>query len=180
MKEDHPFLGDKNHRNKVISLVKYFVNLKLKLKINQVLVGHLFFGQRAFGISGRDIGMVYDSKMKYYPEDQELSFQPGPILLVDETGSSFDIGIADISRDDVGLYFENILINIKIPKKEIFDFNCFYEDVYFLEIYSINNYGVLKELGLHKMEEIKFLASNFIFKIILFNLEKFSTFTGIT
>ena len=56
MKEDHPFLGDKNHRNKVISLVKYFVNLKLKLKINQVLVGHLFLDKELLEFPEETLG----------------------------------------------------------------------------------------------------------------------------
>lgn len=180
MKEVHPFLWENNHRVEVICLVKEFVKLNFGLEINQILIGHLFFGQRAFAISGRDIGMIYGSKAKYYPENQEIDFMPGPIILIDEVGQSFDIGIGEISRDTVGLYFENILFNIEILKKEPSDISCFKEGNFLTEVYSINNYGVLRKLGLHNIEEIKFLASDFILNLILFNLEKLSASAGIT
>ncbi len=180
MKEVHPFLWEENHRADVICLVRKFLKLSFDLEINQILIGHLFFGQRAFAISGRDIGMVYDSKPKYYPESQELEFEQGPVILIDETGTSFDIGIGEISKDEVGLYFENILINLKIQKKEPEDLDSLGGVSFFTEIYSINNYGVLKEIELHNIEKIKNFASAFILNLILFNLEKFSASTAIT
>ncbi len=180
MKEVHPFLGEKNHRADVICLVKKFVKLKFDLEPEQILIGHLFFGQRAFAISGRDIGMIYGSKARYYPENQELDFKPGLVILIDEIGNSFDVGIGEISRDEVGLYFENILINIKISKKEPYDIECFERSFFLMEIYSINNYGVLREIELHKIEEIKSLASSLVLNLILFNLEHLSASAGIT
>lgn len=175
MKKYHPFLYDEVHCNNVISAVKKFLKLKFNLKIDQILIGHLFFGQRAFAISGKDIGFVYDPKIKYYPDTQEDEFIEGPIVLIDEVGNSFDIGIGVILKDNVGLYFENILINIKILKNEELNFKCFENEKYILEIYSINNYGVLKKIGLHNIEEIKSSTSEIIRDIILFNLEKLST-----
>jgi hypothetical protein len=174
LKEKHPFLCDEIHRSKVIAEVEGFLTRNFNLKINQILIGHLFFGQRAFPISGKDIGMVYDSNVKYYPDGQESEFKEGPIILIDEVGSSFDIGIGQILRDDVGLYFENILINIKILKKEESVLECFKQNNYFLQIYHINNYGVLKELELHSAESIIKYSSLFIQNFILFNLIKLS------
>jgi hypothetical protein len=177
LKQDHPFLFEKTYCGDVIAAVKKFLKLNFNLKIDQILIGHLFFGQRAFAISGRDIGLVYGPKIKYYPDSQDSEFQEGPIVLIDEIGDSFDIGVGTISRDIVGLYFENILINIRIMKKENFGLECFNSENYILELYSINNYGVLRKIGLHNMEEIKSLNSKFIQDIILFNLEEFSTFS---
>lgn len=175
LKLDHPFLFEKTYCSDVIIAVRKFLKLKFNLKIDQILIGHLFFGQRAFAISGRDIGLVYGPKIKYYPDSQDDGFKEGPIVLIDEVGTSFDIGIGIISRDSVGLYFENILINIKIIKKENLGLECFNSERHILELYSINNYGVLKNIGLHNTEELKSLNSKFIQDIILFNLEKFST-----
>ena len=96
------------------------------------------------------------------------------MILIDEVGSRFDIGISEISKDDLGFYFENILINIKIIKDSWDDISCFDSDNLFFEIYSINNYGVLVKKDLHKIEEIEKLSSDKILNIIFFNLEKFS------
>ena len=73
---------------------------------------------------------------KYYPESQELEFEEGPVVLIDETGTSFDIGIGEISKDEVGLYFENILINLKIQKKEPEDLISL-ESNYFLQKFTL-------------------------------------------
>ena len=176
LKEEHPFLGESNHRLLVVDLVKNFLKKNFNLNIDSIQskVGHLFFGKRAFPLAGRDIGFVYDGKAKYYPVDEESSIDCGIMILIDEVGSRFDIGISEISKDDLGFYFENILINIKIIKDSWDDISCFDSDNLFFEIYSINNYGVLVKKDLHKIEEIEKLSSDKILNIIFFNLEKFS------
>jgi len=160
----------------VIDSVKRFLkkNLNINLDLLQIRIGHLFFGKRAFPLTGRDIGFVYDGKAKYYPVDEELSIDSGIIILIDEVGSRFDIGISEIARDNLGLYFENILINIQIMKNFPDDISCFDSDNFFFEIYSINNYGALVKIELHSLEEIRELSSERILNIILFNLERFS------
>ena len=175
MKEEHPFLNDVNHRVEIIELVNKFLNLNFNLNIKQALIGHLFFGQRAFPLSGKDIGFVFGEKTKYYPEIENESIFPGPIILIDETGTTFHIGIAEISKDNLGLYFENILVNIIIKKDNPRDFSHFLGSNYICDIYSINNYGALNKIGLHNIEEIKNFSSGFILNFILFNLEKFSS-----
>lgn len=176
MKGEHPFLGEVNHRILVIDSVKSFLrkNLNMNLDLLQIKIGHLFFGKRAFPLAGRDIGFLYDGKAKYYPVDEELSLESGIVILIDEVGSRFDIGISEISRDDLGLYFENILINIQIMKDFSDDISCFDSDNFFFEIYSINNYGVLVKVGLHNLEDIRKLSSELILNTIFFNLERFS------
>ena len=114
MNGEHPYLGEANHRLLVIDSVKNFLkkNLNMNLDSLRIKIGHLFFGKRAFPFAGRDIGFVYDGRAKYYPVDEELSIDSGIIILIDEVGSRFDIGISEIARDDLGLYFELSLIHI--------------------------------------------------------------------
>ncbi len=173
-KHNHPFLNEINHRVEVIGLVNSFLERNFKLKIGQALIGHLFFGQRAFSIPGRDIGFVYGEETKYYPENFEETIFPGQIILIDETGMSFDIGIGEILKDDIGFYFKNILINIKILKNNPNDLDCFLGDKFFIQIYKIDNYGLLREIDLKTFLEQKKLCSDFILSTIFFNLEKFS------
>lgn len=176
MNGEHPYLGEANHRLLVIDSVKNFLkkNLNMNLDSLRIKIGHLFFGKRAFPFAGRDIGFVYDGRAKYYPVDEELSIDSGIIILIDEVGSRFDIGISEIARDDLGLYFENVLINIRIMKDFPDDISCFGSNEFFFEIYSINNCGTLVNIGLHNLEDIRKLSSELIFNIILFNLERFS------
>lgn len=174
LKEEHPFLNEVNHRDLVFGLVERFLKKNLNLNFEQIKVGHLFFGQRAMPLAGRDIGFVYFDKTKYYPTCEDLSIFAGKLILVDETGSQFDIGISEVSKDDLGLYFENILINIRIIKDFSNDIDGFNSDNFFFEIYSISNYGALVKLGLHDLDQIRSLSSHQILNIILFNLEKLS------
>ena len=176
MKGEHPYLGEANHRLLVIDSVKKFLgkNLNMNLDLLQIKIGHLFFGKRAFPLAGRDIGFIYDGKAKYYPVDEELSLESGIVILIDEVGSRFDIGISEISRDDLGLYFENVLINIQIIKDFQDDVSCFDSNDFFFEIYSINNHGALVKIGLHSLEEIRELSSERILNTIFFNLERFT------
>ncbi len=176
MNGEHPYLGEVNHRLLVIDSVKKFLkkNLNMNLDLLQIKIGHLFFGKRAFPFAERDIGFVYDGKAKYYPIDEELSIDSGIIILVDEVGSRFDIGISEISKDDLGLYFENILINIQVMKDFPDDIRCFDSNNFFFEIYSISNHGTLVKIGLHSLEEILELSSERILNTIFFNLERFS------
>jgi hypothetical protein len=175
LKEQHPFLNDGNHRAIVIQLTKDFLKLKFNVNMPQVLIGHLFFGQRAFPLGGRDIGFVYGETTKYYPEIEDHSIFPGEIILIDETGNFFDIGLAEIKRDELGLYFESFVANIKIKKESPTDLSCFLSDDYFLELYFINNYGALHQVALHKFDLIQSICSEFVFKFIIFNLEKFTS-----
>lgn len=174
MKEEHPFLSEGNHRTLVLGLVEKFLKKNLNLDFEQIKIGHLFFGQRAMPLAGRDIGFVCFDKTKYYPICEDLSIFTGKLILVDEVGSRFDIGISEISKDELGLYFENILINIQIIKDFSNDIECFNSDNFLFEIYSISNYGTLVKLGLHNLDQIRGLSSHQILDIILFNLEKFS------
>ena len=179
LKEEHPFLNDGNHRAAVVKLTKDFLLSKFNVEMPQVLIGHLFFGQRAFPLAGRDIGIVFGDTTKYYPEIMEQCIFPGKIILIDETGTSFDIGLAEIKQDDLGLYFENFIVNIKLKKENPSDLSCFESENFILEIYFLNNYGVLNQIGLHKFDLIRSLSSDFIFKFIAFNLEKFTGFGGV-
>jgi len=174
LKEEHPFLSEGNHRALVLELVEKFLKKNLNLNFKQIKIGHLFFGQRVMPLAGRDIGFVYSDKAKYYPLNENLSISTGLLILVDEVGSRFDIGISEISKDELGLYFENILVNIQVIKEFSNEINCLSSDNFFFEIYSINNYGALVKLGLHNLDQIKNLSSNKILEIILFNLERFS------
>ena len=130
-KNEHPFLSEINHRVEVILLAKSFLEKNFSLKIEQALIGHLFFGQRAFSLKGRDIGLVYGDETKYYPDTSCETIFPGPIVLIDETGTCFDIGIGEILKDDIGFYFQNILINIKINKLNANDISCFFKSIKF-------------------------------------------------
>jgi len=175
-KTDHPFLSEINHRVEVTLLAKSFLENNFSLKIDQALIGHLFFGQRAFSLKGRDIGLVYGDETKYYPDTSHNSILPGPIVLIDETGTCFDIGIGEILKDDIGFYFQNILINIKIKKLNANDITCFSDKNFFIQIYKIDSYGLLKELSLDNALDIKKLCSAFVLNTIFFNLEKLSCF----
>lgn len=175
-KADHPFLGEINHRVEVILLAKSFLENNFSLKVNQTLIGHLFFGQRAFSLKGRDIGLVYGDETKYYPDTSCETIFSGPIVLIDETGTCFDIGIGEILKDDIGFYFQNILINIKIKKLNATNVSCFYDKNFFIQIYKIDSYGLLKELSLDETLNIKKSCSEFILNTIFFNLEKLSSF----
>ena len=157
-------------------LAKSFLENNFSLKIDQALIGHLFFGQRAFSLKGRDIGLVYGDETKYYPDTSYNSILPGPIVLIDETGTCFDIGIGEILKDDIGFYFQNILINIKIKKLNANDITCFSSKNFFIQIYKIDSYGLLKELSLDNALDIKKLCSEFVLNTIFFNLEKLSCF----
>lgn len=174
MKEEHPFLNEGNHRSLVLSLVQKFLKKNLAVDFEQIKIGHLFFGQRALPLAGRDIGFVYSDGVRYYPSNDDLSISPGILVLVDEVGSRFDIGISEVSKDDIGVYFENILINIQVPKESPEDISKFSSGDFFFEIYYINNYGALVKLELHNLEEVCAYSSPQIMNIILFNLEKFS------
>lgn len=174
-KNEHPFLSEINHRVEVILLAKSFLEKNFSLKIEQALIGHLFFGQRAFSLKGRDIGLVYGDETKYYPDTSCETIFPGPIVLIDETGTCFDIGIGEILKDDIGFYFQNILINIKINKLNANDISCFFNKNFFIQIYKIDSYGLLKELSLDEVLKIKRLYSGFILNTIFFNLEKLSS-----
>lgn len=173
-KSEHPFLNEINHRVEVIQLTKEFLKKNFSLNIEQCLIGHLFFGQRAFSLSGRDIGIIYGDQTRYYPDTSEESILPGPIVLIDETGSYFDIGVGEILKDNIGFYFENILINIRLNKFDTNDILCFYKNNFIVQIYKIDTYGTLKEVEIKNIFEIKKLCSGFILNTILFNLEKLS------
>jgi len=174
-KNNHPFLSEINHRVEIIGAAKSFLEKNFELKINQALIGHLFFGQRAFALPGRDIGLMYGEETKYYPEGFEETIFPGPVVLIDETGTSFDIGIGEILKDDIGFYFKNILINIRINKNDSHDMSGFFSDNFFIQIYKIDSYGLLKEVNLTAVLETKKLCSDFILNTIFFNLEKLSS-----
>lgn len=174
-KSEHPFLNEINHRVEVIQLTKEFLKKNFSLNIEQCLIGHLFFGQRAFSLSGRDIGIVYGDQTRYYPDTSEESILPGPIVLIDETGSYFDIGVGEVLKDEIGFYFENILINIRLNKSDTNNILCFSGNNFIVQIYKIDSYGTLKEIELKNIFDIKKLCSGFILNTILFNLEKLSS-----
>jgi hypothetical protein len=168
----HPFLSCQDHRSLVDILVKKFIKRNLSLDIEQSKVGHLFFGQRAFPLEGRDIGFVYANNAKYYPLNEDLSINNGLILLIDEVGIGFDIGIGEVSSDDIGSFFENVIINIRIPKKESVDISCLDSDEFYFEIYSIDNNGTLIKIASNDIDRLKLICSNKIMNIILFNIDK--------
>jgi hypothetical protein len=174
LEQEHPFLSEESHRTAVINSVQKFLKENLNLNFDQIKIGHLFFGQRVMPLAGRDIGFIYSDKARYYPLNEDASIKPGILILVDEVGSRFDIGISEISKDDLGVYFENILINIQISKDVSTGTSSFDLSNFFFEIYSINNYGALVNLGLHSLDKIQELSSRKILDIILFNLEKFA------
>jgi hypothetical protein len=168
----HPFLSCQDHRSLVDILVKKFIKRNLSLDIEQSKVGHLFFGQRAFPLEGRDIGFVYANNAKYYPLNEDSSISNGLILLIDEVGIGFDIGIGEVSSDNIGSFFENVIINIRIPKKESVDISCLDSDEFYFEIYSIDNNGTLIKLASSDIDRLKLICSNKIMNIILFNIDK--------
>lgn len=168
----HPFLSCHDHRSLVDILVKKFIKRNLNLDIEQSKVGHLFFGQRAFPLEGRDIGFVYANNAKYYPLNEDSSISNGLILLIDEVGIGFDIGIGEVSSDNIGSFFENVIINIRIPKKESVDVSCLDSDEFYFEIYSIDNNGTLIKLASSDIDRLKLICSNKIMNIILFNIDK--------
>lgn len=168
----HPFLSCQDHRSLVDILVKKFIKRNLNLDIGQSKIGHLFFGQRAFPLEGRDIGFVYASNARYYPSNDDSSISDGLMLLIDEVGIGFDIGIAEVSSDSIGCFFENVLINIRIPKKESGDLSCLDSDEFYFEIYSIDNNGTLIKIASNDIDHLKLICSNKIMNIILFNLDK--------
>jgi hypothetical protein len=168
----HPFLSCQDHRSLVDILVKKFIKRNLNLDIEQSKIGHLFFGQRAFPLEGRDIGFVYANNAKYYPLNEDSSISNGLILLIDEVGIGFDIGIGEVSSDNIGSFFENVIINIRIPKKESVDISCLDSDEFYFEVYSIDNNGTLIKLASSDIDRLKLMCSNKIMNIILFNIDK--------
>lgn len=168
----HPFLSCQDHRSLVDILVKKFIKRNLNLDIEQSKIGHLFFGQRAFPLEGRDIGFVYANNAKYYPLNEDSSISNGLILLIDEVGIGFDIGIGEVSSDNIGSFFENVIINIRIPKKESVDISCLDSDEFYFEVYSIDNNGTLIKLASSDIDRLKLICSNKIMNIILFNIDK--------
>lgn len=173
LEDSHPFLADPDHRIMIIKAVKKFVNKNFGVNIDLIKIGHLFFGQKAFPIPGRDIGFVYSDKAKYYLTDFEFPINNGPIILIDETTSSYNIIIAEISSDDLGHFFEDIIINIIIKKNGNKDYGCFVGQDYSVALFKINNYGTLSRLGSHNFEIIINNCSAFIRQLFIFNLEKF-------
>jgi len=172
LNDAHPFLSCQDHRSLVDVLAKKFIKKNLNLDIEQSKIGHLFFGQRAFPLEGRDIGFVYVNNARYYPSNEDSSISDGLMLLIDEVGIGFDIGIVEVSSDEIGCFFENVLINIRIPKKESDDISCFNYDEFYFEIYSIDNNGTLIKLLSNDIGRLKVICSKHIMNIILFNLDK--------
>jgi len=169
----HPFLGNLDHRLIVIDLVKKFAYNNFKINTDFIRIGHLFFGKKAFSISGRDIGIIYSDKTKYYLTNFDYPINTGLSILVDEASNNYNLIIAEVSKDDIGCFFENVMINIIIKKEKIKDYSCLIKQDYSLELFRINNYGTLTEVGSHEFEYIANNCSKLIRQLFIFNLEKF-------
>lgn len=143
------------------------------LNVEQIRTGHLFYGQRAFPFGMNNTEFDSIEKIRFYPPTATSELKPGLILLVDETAHSFDIGIADLGSNNLGIFFEPILINVVIPKR--LTLNHRFDDAdYYLEIFEVESFGTMKKLRLTDIDEIKDMASDTIFNIILFNTEHIS------
>ena len=176
MQDEHPFLSESKRRNRVIDLTLSFFkrNFNIEISNDRLRIGHLFFGKRAFPLSGRDIGFVFDGKAKYYPVCENMTVSSGIIILVDETGTGFDIGVSEIKNDELGIYFDETLLNVHISKNKNYDTSCFEKDEYYLELYNIDKNGIL--IRNENMDEILYgekIINKDILNIILFNLNKF-------
>ncbi len=169
----HPFLGEINHRVTIIDLIKKFIFKNFGVEVNSIRIGHLFFGKKAFLHLDRDTKIIYSDFPKYYIRDLNLPINEGITILIDETGFFYDIGIVEISKNEIGFFIENIIININIKKEEVIDYNFLNYNNYNLFLYKLNNYGTLDILGPDNLEYVKKYASKEIIKLFIFNLEKF-------
>jgi len=170
LEDDHPYLKDTYHRASVVRDIKDFVTTNLGLEVSQIRTGHLFYGQRAFPFGMNNTEFDSIEKIRFYPPTATSELKPGLILLVDETAHSFDIGIADLGSNSIGIFFEPILVNIVIPKQSI-PANRFHEASYYLEIFEIESFGTMKKLRLTDIDHVRDMASDVILSILLFNLE---------
>lgn len=165
-------MNDKNHQILVVRLIKDFIKENLSLEFQQLRIGHLFYGQRAFPFGGRDVEIDSTNKIRFYPSPTD-GLSIGLVLLIDETCSSFDIGIGELSQNDLGFFFEPILLNIVLLK----DANPAHRldgENYYIEIYEVESFGSLRRLRLTDIDKIKAIASTKIYDILLFNTDRIS------
>mgnify|MGYP001564265718 CR=1 FL=1 len=173
MEASHPFLNDINHRTLIVRQVNEFMLSNLNLSISQTRTGHLFYGQRAFPFGMLNAEFDSVEKIRFYPSTATSELTTGLILLLDETAHSFDVGIAELGVNDLGIFFEPILINVVIPKRLTLN-HRFSDSDYYLQIFEVESFGTLRKLRLADIDLIKDRASAAIYNILLFNVERVS------